>query len=129
MQNNGYPNPVPNGPAPSKGGAIASLVLSIIGLILFIILWCCSWIPFAGYFMILPMILSIVGIVTGISGRKSIPLGQSGRSMATAGMVISIITLILSAILLVTCGICYNCTLCGAAGAAKDLNDLNNLLN
>ena len=66
MQNNGYPNPapngynpVPNGPAPSKGGAIASLVLSIIGLILFIILWCCSWIPFAGYFMILPMILSI----------------------------------------------------------------------
>ena len=121
---------MPNGPAPKKGSATASLVLGIIGLILFIILWCCSWIPFAGYFMILPLVLSIVGIVTGISGRKAIPLGQSGRSMATAGMVISIITLILSAILLVTCGICYNCTICSAAGSSlSDLNDLNNSLN
>ena len=112
MQNNGYPNPnpapngynpVPNGPAPSKGMAIASLVLGIISLVL-------AWF---GYSAIVSIVLSIVGIILGVSARKKMPVGVPGRGMATGGLVCSIIALILSAIIFVACVICV-----GAAASA-----------
>ncbi|MGI5891323.1 MAG: DUF4190 domain-containing protein [Bacillota bacterium] len=70
----------------TNGKAIASLVLSIIAFIL----------VFSGPFAIIGIILSIVGLVTGIKANK---VEKSG--MATAGIIISIISLVLCAIMFV----------------------------
>lgn len=82
-QNNVYPTDVVyvssgNG---GSGKAVTSLVLGILSLITWLL-------PILG----LPM--SIVGLALGISGQKN----QEGKGMATAGMVLSIIGLVLSAI-------------------------------
>jgi len=63
-----------------SGGAIASLVLGIFGVFAWLI-------PLIGY----PV--TIIGLILGIKGRKS-----DKRGMATAGMVLSIIFLVLSII-------------------------------
>lgn len=60
----------------NNGKAIASLVLGIVGLIAWIL-------PLVGF----PV--TIVGLVMGVSGRKS-----EKKGMATAGMVLSIIALV-----------------------------------
>lgn len=82
-QNTGFdPNVMPNYQMePQKGNngkSIASLVLGICGF-----LGCC--IPIVG------VICAIVGLVLGVKGKN-----ENGGSMATAGIVLSIITLILS---------------------------------
>lgn len=73
-QNNNQPQ------EPPKGFAIASLVLGIIGFIA----WC---LPLVGY----PV--TIVGLVLGVKARS-----RGARGMATAGMVLCIITLIFTVI-------------------------------
>jgi uncharacterized protein DUF4190 len=64
---------------PGRGQAIAGMILGIIGLCLF-------WYPVFG----LP--LGIIGLILSIVGRKS----TTGRGMATAGIVLSTITLVLT---------------------------------
>ena len=81
--------------SPAKGKAIASLVLGIVALLL------CWW----GWVGIISIVLSIIGIILGIGSRKELPAEQ-GRGMATAGMICSIIALVLSSIVLVACVIC-----------------------
>lgn len=85
----------------AKNKAIASLVLGIVSLVL-------AWF---GYAAIVSIVLSIVGIVLAIGARKELPPENAG--MATAGMVCSIIGLVLSSIVFVACVLCI-----GAAGAA-----------
>jgi hypothetical protein len=80
---------------PSKGAAVASLVLGIISLVV-------AWF---GWGAIVAIIMSIIGIVLGINARKQL-LPEQGRGMATAGLVCSIIALALSAIVFVSCVIC-----------------------
>ena len=70
-----------------RSKAVAGLVLGIVGLAIWLI-------PLAGAFI--SIICSILGLVFSIQGRRSI----TGRSMATAGMVLSIIALVLVPILL-----------------------------
>ena len=81
--------------APAQGGsgmAIAALVLSIVSLVLF-----CIW------FVSIPC--AIVAIVLGIVARGKAGRGEaSGKGMATAGMVIGIITIALVVILVITGG-------------------------
>ena len=91
MQNNMTP-----APSNGKGLAVGALVLGIISLVL---MW-------FGYAAILSIILSIVGIVLGVMARKKMPVGVPGRGMATAGMVCSIIALVLSSIVFVACSLC-----------------------
>ena len=81
--------------APGRGNAVASLVLGIIALVV-------AWF---GWGAIIAIVLSIIGIILGINGRKQLTPEQ-GRGMATAGMVCSIIALVLSAIVFVSCVIC-----------------------
>jgi len=86
------------GPPPNqegKGAAIASLVLGIIALVSF-------WYPIVN---IASLILSIVGLVLAISARKKGFVG----GMATAGLVLSIIALVLSGIGFFTCTVCLLC--------------------
>ena len=91
-------------PAPqdtSSKIAIASLVCGILGIV-------GAWIPIVQYFTV---ILSILGIVFGVKARKEAPADK--RGMATAGMVLGIISLALGVIMII-------CTVClvGVAAAA-----------
>jgi hypothetical protein len=80
---------------PGKGAAVASLVLGIISLVL------CWW----GWVGAISIVLSIIGIILGVSARKQLQPEQ-GRGMATGGMVCSIIALVLSTIVFISCVIC-----------------------
>ena len=100
----GNPNPGYNyqgsggyGPPPTNGKAVASMVLGIISLVF-------AWF---GYFAILAIAMSIVGIILGIGARKDVVQGQS-TGMATAGVVCSIIALALSTIVFISCVICVS---------------------
>ena len=84
----------PQGPVdPAKGLAIASMVCGIVGLVL-------AWFSGTG------LIPSVVGLILGImSGNKSAAVGLPRNGMAKAGLVCSIISCALSALMLV-CVIC-----------------------
>ncbi len=89
-QNQGYQNPYnPNLYAvpsvqPTQGGgiAVAGLVLGIVSIVFF-------WIP------VFDVLLSIVGLVLSLLGRRSL----SRRGMALAGLICSIIGLVLALII------------------------------
>ena len=91
---NQNPN-IPVGPAPNKNKAVASLVCGIAALVI-------AWF---GWGAIVAIALAIVGIILGIAARKEMPPGTAG--MATAGLVCSIIALILSTIVFISCVICF----------------------
>lgn len=92
-QNSGHP-----ASEPGKGKAITSMVLGIIAVVL-------CWF---GYVAILSLVLAIVGLVLAISAKKDMKASGnfSARGMATAGLVLSIISLVLSAIVFLACTIC-----------------------
>ncbi|MCD7805287.1 MAG: hypothetical protein LUH03_09145 [Oscillospiraceae bacterium] len=77
---------------PGKGAATGSLVVGIIG----VVLW------FFGYSSILSVILGVVGLVLASSSKKS---GFDG-GMRTAGFVLSLISLIGGALVFVACVAC-----------------------
>jgi hypothetical protein len=85
-----YPPQYANYAHPSSGKATASLVLGIISLVFF-------W---ASIFAVVSVICAIIGIVLGSSARKELTPEQ-GQGKATAGLVCSIIGLVLSVIMLV----------------------------
>ena len=92
---------------PGKGKAVASLVLGIIAIVL-------AWF---GYLGIVSIVLSIIGIVLSVSAKKDMDAAgvYTSKGMATAGFVLSLIALILSAIVFVSCTLCVSCALAGAA--------------
>jgi cbb3-type cytochrome oxidase subunit 1 len=78
--------------APSNGKAIASLVLGIVSIV-----FCVYGIG---------IVTGIIGLVLGISAKKENPSG-----MATAGIVLSIIGIVISGITLFACIACVSaCT-------------------
>lgn len=81
----------------AKGKAVTSLVLGIVGLILGILAP-----QFYGIPALLGLVLSIIGIVFGVKARNGIPVGVSGRGIATAGMVCAIIGTVISGIITLT---------------------------
>lgn len=80
-----------------KGKAIAGFVLSIVGLAI-------TW--FGGWFSIIALPVSIVGLVLSVVGGKALKASAQPHGIATAGMVIGIIATVLSAIFFFTCGVC-----------------------
>lgn len=98
--NNNQNQPNAPVPEPGRGKAVASLVLGIISVVFF-------W---AGYFSVITAILAIIGLVLAVSGKKDMQASgnYSSRGMATAGLVLSIIGLVLSAISIVSCVICVS---------------------
>lgn len=93
--------PAPAANNNSNGISIASLVCGILGLV-------GAWFPIVQYFT---FVLSILGIIFGVKGRKTAPQGKTG--LATAGMVLGIISVALSLI-----GIICICALGSAALSA-----------
>ena len=80
-----------------KGKAIAGFVLGIIALVLSFL---------GGYLSIIALPVAIVGLVLSVSGRKQLNAANQPSGIGTAGMVIGIIAVVVSAILFFTCGIC-----------------------
>lgn len=77
--------------------AIASLVLGIVAIVF-------SFIPGLNF---LGLISGIVGLVLGVIAKKKTPSG-----MATAGLVVSIIGVVLTALVLIACVACYGRAAC-----------------
>lgn len=75
----------------TPGSSIASLVLGLISLL-------CAWF---GYGALISIITGIIGIILGIKGNK---IQQTG--VGTAGIVLSIIGLVLSIIIFFACVLC-----------------------
>ena len=75
----------------TPGSSIASLVLGLISLL-------CAWF---GYGALISIITGIIGIILGIKGNK---IQQTG--IGTAGIVLSIIGLVLSIIVFFACVLC-----------------------
>ena len=91
-----------------KGKAIAGMVLGIIGIVFSFL---------SGYFSIVALPISIVGLVLSVSGGRQLQANNQPAGIATAGLVLGIIAVILSAICFFTCGICVLCAAAGAAGS------------
>ena len=93
-----------------KGLSITGLVLGIVALVL-------------GWFSILSLValpMAIVGLVLSVKGgKKAVAATGAKYGVATAGVVIGIIAVILNAILFLTCGLCGLCAMC-ALDAAGD---------
>ena len=70
----------------SSGVGIGALICGIIGLVL-------CWVPIVG------LIVSIVAVVLGGKGRRTLPEGKKG--MALAGFILGIIGLVISIIVLI----------------------------
>lgn len=103
-QNGSVQKPVNNGEAPEHGKAIASMVLGIIGAVL--------W--FFGYSSIVSIILGIVGLILSSNAKKA----GNTEGVRTAGFVLSLISLIGGSIVFVACVACAG-TL-AAAGASSN---------
>ena len=78
----------------AKGKAVASLILGLTGLIISCIAPFVSGIP-----AILGFFLSIMGIVYAVKARNGIPVTSSGRGVATAGMIFSILGTIIGGLI------------------------------
>ena len=111
QQPQGYAPPPPQGYAPQPPGygpqvtkppgngmGVAGMVLGIIAIVT------CWW----GYAAIVSMILAIVGLVLSIMGRKKNAEVGAPAGMATAGLIMSIIALVLSVIVFIACAICVS---------------------
>ena len=88
--------------------AAAGLVLSIAGLVLGFL---------SGVFSIIGLPVSIIGLALAVKAGKNARAQGLPTGVATAGMVVGIIAVVISAITFFTCGICILCASGVAAGA------------
>ena len=122
----------PTNPA-DKGKAVASLVCGIIGLLFGTIGSCISCICTGATMTagalpslivnLIGLAICIVGIVLGVKARNVIPDGAEGRSLATAGLVCSIIATVLVGISVV----CYGCQACTQGALCASGSSYNSL--
>ena len=100
-----------------KGKAIAGFVLGIVAIVLSFL---------SGWFSIIALPVAIVGLVLSIVGGKQLKAAGEPAGIATAGLVIGIIAVVLTAIFFFTCGIC---AICVATAGDEVLDELKNLAN
>ncbi len=92
-----------------KGKAITGLVLGIVSLV-------ACWFGIAS---LIALPVAIVGLCLSVSGGKQMKANGLASGLATAGTIIGIIAVILSAIMFFTCGLCALCVcITGEAAAA-----------
>ncbi len=95
-----------------KGMSIAGLICGIVALVL-------AWF---GWVSIIALALAITGLVLSVKGGKALKAAGQSSGVATAGLVISIIALVLSAILFLTCGLCDICACIAGETVEAGLN-------
>ena len=97
-----------------KGKAVAGLVLGIVSIVL----------GFFGIAALFALPMAIVGLILSVMGGKQLKAAGQPAGIATAGLVLGIIAVVLTGITFFTCGICSLCVLCEANAAADVLNSL-----
>ena len=98
-----------------KGKAIAGLVLGIVSILF----------GFLGtFFSIVALPMAIVGLVLSVSGGKQLKAAGQPAGIATAGLVLGIIAVVLTGIFFFTCGICTICLASEINAAANALEGL-----
>ena len=97
-----YPQqPPPN--VPGKGMAIGSLVCGILSLFFGFVLAWTIYAPPIG------LVCGIVGLIMGIMGGKKMKMAGFPSGISTAGLIMSIIGIVLSAIFTLSCTVCVVC--------------------
>lgn len=99
--------PQQGGTEPGKGAAIGSLVCGILSVVFVLV----SFFIAALVCSLISIIAGIVGLVLAASAKKA---GFNG-GLQTAGLVLSIIGLVLGAITFVSCVACIGCLSCGSS--------------
>ena len=93
------------------------MILGIIGIVF----------SFLGtWFSVISLPISIVGLVLSVVGGKQLKAEGQTSGIATAGLVLGIIAVVLSAIFFFTCGICTICVAANSDEIEQGLNDLAN---
>ena len=82
-----------------KGQSVAGLVCGIVSLTI-------CWL---GYFAFAALPLAIVGLILSVVGGKKLKANGQKSGVATAGLVIGIIAVVICSIAFVTCGLCVAC--------------------
>lgn len=108
-----------------KGQATAGLILGIVALASALLIG-----PFVNaWFCVLALPIAIVGLVLSVIGGKKLKTAGAPAGIGTAGLVVGIIAVVLSAICFFTCGLCVICFTAAANELEGELNDLANQLN
>ncbi|MBQ4068327.1 MAG: zinc-ribbon domain-containing protein [Lachnospiraceae bacterium] len=94
--------PKSNEPKATNIKAVLALIIGIVSNVFF-------WLPF------LPVITSIIGIVVSIIGIKDASELKSGKGLAIAGLVCSILALIIGG-MCTSCYMCFGCAVCSSTG-------------
>ncbi len=101
-----------------KGKAIVGLVLSIVALII-------GWL---GYLSFVGLPMAIVGLVLSVSGGKQLKAAGQPSGIATAGLVIGIIAVVLTGIAFFTCGLCAVCAAAADSAMDSDFDSLKDAM-
>lgn len=113
--NNQYGGYNPPPVVPGKSQATVSLVCGIISIV-FCWLGLCTWVVGS----VIALVLGIVGAVMAVKAKKLMPPAQAG--MATAGLVCSIVGIVLSVIFTI-------CSIIGYAAACSIINEYGRYSN
>ena len=93
------------GRSPNSAGAIASVILGGGSLLLI-------WLSiFVFFFSLIFIVLNVVGIMLAVSARKQSHMGGHSSGLATLGLVLNIISLILYSITFIACTACAACAI------------------
>ena len=103
-----------------QGKVIAGFSLGIAGLVLSFI---------GGWFSIIALPVAVVGLILSIIGGKEYKAAGETNGLATAGLVIGIIAVAVSAIFFFTCGVCVLCVADELSEIEDGLNDLADALS
>ena len=96
-----------------KGKAIAGLTLGIVGIVLGFL---------GGWASVASLPVAIVGLVLSVIGGKELKAAGQPSGIATGGLVVGIVAVVLTAIFFFTCGLCTICV-------SHELNELEGALN
>ena len=108
-----------------KGQATAGLILGIVALASALLIG-----PFLNaWFCVLALPIAIVGLVLSVIGGKKLKTAGAPAGIGTAGLVVGIIAVVLSAICFFTCGLCVICVTAAANEINKGYGEVNDFLN
>ena len=93
-----------------KGKVIAGFVLGIVAIVLGLL---------GGWASVISLPAAIVGLVLSVMGGKELQAAGEKSGLQTAGFVIGIVAVVLTAISFVTCGLCTICVTAAANDAGK----------
>lgn len=103
--------------------------LAIVGLILGIVSLVLTWIP---YVNIAALACAIVGLILSLKGKNKLVEAGQAKGLAVAGLIVSIVGLVISVITFFTCTVCVSCAACAASSdpeVASALNELSSLVS